>query len=106
MEPSALFDQLRDRVASHPELVDDVGAIYQFDIEGPQGGSWIVDLRNAPGAVRQGGAEDADCVISVAQDVFAGIMAGKVDPQMAFMMGRVKVAGNFMLATRLRSLFG
>lgn len=106
MEPSALFEQLRERVASRPELVDDVGAVYQFDITGPQGGSWVVDLRTAPGGVRTGSADDADCIIAVGQDVFAGIMAGKVDPQMAFMMGRVKVSGNFMLATKLRSLLG
>lgn len=106
MEPSALFEKLRDRIAGRPELVDDVGAIFQFDIDGPQGGSWVVDLRTAPGAVREGSAADADCVIGVGQDVFAGIMSGKVDPQMAFMMGRVKVSGNFMLATKLRSLLG
>lgn len=104
MEPSVLFDQLRERIAGHPELVEEVAAVYQFNVDGPQGGSWIVDLRTAPGGVRAGAADDADCVISVGQDVLTGIMTGKVDPQMAFMMGKVKVSGNFMLATKLRSL--
>lgn len=106
MEPRTLFDQLRDRIASRPELVEDVAAIFQFNIAGPQGGSWVVELRTPPGGVREGSADDADCVIGVDQDVLTGIMTGKVDPQMAFMMGKVKVSGNFMLATKLRSLLG
>jgi len=104
MNPSELFEQLQQRVASRPELVQEVGAIYQFDITGAEGGSWTVDLSNPPGAVRSGACEDADCIITVGQDDIVGIMTGKVDPQMAFMMGRVKVAGNFMLATKLRAL--
>lgn len=102
MPVEQLFADLRRRIADRPELVDEVGAIYQFDVTGPEGGSWTVDLRNAEGAVREGGSDDADCVITVSQKDLEGIFGGTVDPQMAFMMGRVKVAGNFMLATRLR----
>lgn len=104
MPPEQLFADLRRRIDDRPQLVDEVGAIYQFDVTGPEGGSWTVDLRNEPGGVRPGPTEDADCVITVSQKDLEGILGGTVDPQMAFMMGRVKVAGNFMLATRLRAL--
>lgn len=104
MTPADIFEQIRQRVSARPELVDEVAAIFQFDVRGEGGGSWLVDLRNAPGAVRAGGADDADCVIAVDQKDFVGIMTGAVDPQMAFMLGRVKISGNFMLATKLRSL--
>lgn len=104
MPPTQLFADLQRRIADRPELVDEVGAIYQFDVTGPAGGSWIIDLRQAPGGVRAGASEEADCVITVSQEDLEGILGGTVDPQMAFMMGRVKVAGNFMLATRLRAL--
>ncbi len=104
MTPSELFDQLASRIAARPELRQDVGAVYQFDISGPEGGSWTVNCRDEPMGVSDGAADDADCVISIQQADLAGILDGTVDPQMAFMMGRVKVAGNFMLATRLRAL--
>lgn len=106
MNPANLFEDLKQRVEQRPELVDEVGGIFQFDVNGDDGGSWVVDLKNAPGAVRAGSSDEADCTISVGQDDFVGIFTGEVDPQMAFMMGRVKVAGNFMLATKLRSLLG
>lgn len=104
MTPSDLFAELGNRIAARPELSDEVGAVYQFDVTGPEGGSWTVDLRESPGAVRTGPTEEADCVVSVSQQDLAGILDGSVDPQMAFMMGRIKVAGNFMVATRLRAL--
>lgn len=104
MNPGSIFDELANRVLQRPELVDDVGAIYQFDVGGEAGGSWVVDLKNPPGSVRAGANADADCVITVDQDDLAGIMNGSVNPQTAFLMGRIKIAGNFMLATKLGAL--
>lgn len=104
MTPEKLFDQLARRIDERPELREEVGAVYQFDVSGDDGGSWTVNLRDEPIGVQTGASDDADCVITVGQSDLAGILDGSVDPQMAFMMGRVKVAGNFMLATRLRAL--
>ncbi len=104
MQPAELFEKMTQKVAAQPGLVDEVSAIFQFDIAGDDGGSWVVDLKNPPGSVATGTSDAADCVISVSQKDFAGIMTGSVDPQTAFMMGRIKVAGNFMLATKLRAL--
>ncbi len=104
MQPTEIFARMTQRVADNPGLVDEVGAVFQFDITGDDGGSWVVDLKSAPGSVQSGTNDEADCVITVSQQDFAGVMSGDVDPQMAFMMGRIKVAGNFMLATKLRSL--
>ncbi|HJO04923.1 MAG TPA: SCP2 sterol-binding domain-containing protein [Acidobacteriota bacterium] len=104
MNPANIFDELASRVSQRPELIDDIGVVYQFDVDGEQGGSWVVDLKNAPGGVRAGAAADADCVITVSQDDLAGIIDGSVSPQTAFLMGRIKIAGNFMLATKLDAL--
>lgn len=104
MQPADIFARMGERVASNPDLVDEVGAIFQFDVKGNDAGSWTVDLRNAPGSVSNSAHPEADCVITVSSNDLAGIVDGSVDPQTAFMMGRIKVAGNFMLATKLRVL--
>lgn len=104
MQPADVFAQIKDKIENNPGLVDEVNAMFQFDVAGDSGGSWTVDLKNAPGSVDESANDDADCVISVSESDFVGIMTGAVDPQMAFMMGRIKVAGNFMLATKLRAL--
>ena len=102
--PTSIFDDLAQRIAARPQLIDDVGGVFQFDVAGDEGGTWVVDLRDAPGGVTTGPRDDADCVISVRQDDFVGIMSGAVDPQMAFMMGKIRLKGDFGLATKLRHL--
>ena len=104
MTPESIFKDMQERIAEKPEMVEEVGGIFQFEITGDDGGSWLVDLKNAPGSVRSGGSDEADCVITVAADDFIGITSGSLDPMSAFMTGKIKVAGNIMLATKLGSL--
>ncbi len=49
--------------------------------------------------------DDADCTISVTKDDFVALAAGELDPMMAFMSGKLKVAGDMSVAMGLQSLF-
>ena len=49
--------------------------------------------------------DDADCTISVAKDDFIAMAGGNLDPMMAFMSGKLKVAGDMSVAMGLQSLF-
>ena len=49
--------------------------------------------------------DDADCTISVAKDDFIAMASGDLDPMMAFMSGKLKVAGDMSVAMGLQSLF-
>jgi len=51
------------------------------------------------------GDNDADCTISVSKDDFLALAAGDLDPMMAFMSGKLKVAGDMSVAMGLQSLF-
>lgn len=63
------------------------------------------------GQVFAGGTEastedkDADCTISVSKDDFIALASGNLDPMMAFMSGKLKVAGDMSVAMGLQSLF-
>ncbi len=100
----AIFDEMAKRIAARPELVQKIGAVYQFDVAGS--GTWHVDLKNAPGAVKSGEAASPNCTISMATDDFIGLMTGKLNGQQAFMAGKLKVKGDIMLATKLSLLQG
>lgn len=64
------------------------------------------------GALRvdQGGVrisdEEADCTLSAAPEVFEGLLAGDVNPTMAFMSGKLSVDGDMSVAMKLASMLG
>jgi F420-dependent oxidoreductase-like protein len=102
---ASIFDHMASRVAESPSLVQSVNALFQFQITGDPGGSWVVDLKNGDGDVRTGQVEGADCTITMADDDFVNLAQGKLNPMAAFAQGKIKVDGNPMLATKLQSLF-
>ena len=46
----------------------------------------------------------ADATISVDWDDFQKLIAGQLDPTMAFMQGKLKVAGDMSVAMKLQSV--
>ena len=49
--------------------------------------------------------KEADCTISVDKDDFIALASGNLDPMMAFMSGKLKVAGDMSVAMGLQSIF-
>ena len=49
--------------------------------------------------------DDADCTISVTKEDFVALATGSLDPMMAFMSGKLKVAGDMSVAMGLQSVF-
>ena len=48
--------------------------------------------------------DEADVTLSCKTDTFAGFMNGTKDPNMAFMMGQLKVRGSMGLAMKMNAL--
>ena len=92
----------------NPDVVKKVGAIFQWNItkDGAVAGTWTVDLKNGNGSVYSGAAkEKAGCTLTVSDDDLVSLAGGKLDAMKAFMGGKLKVAGNVMLAQKLQVLF-
>lgn len=99
---ATVFAQLAKNISADPSIVNRVNGIYKFVLDGKP---WIVDLKNAPGNVKEGDGS-ADCTITMTSDDFVNLMAGKIDGQTAFMQGKLKVQGNVGLALKLNQLRG
>jgi len=104
---ATLFIELEKKMSTNgAELVKQINGIYQFDLsKDGKAESWTVDLKNGNGKLIHGKAEKADCTISAADDDFIQIITGKMNPQEAFMAGKLKIKGNIQLAMKLSSLF-
>ena len=94
---------LPERLKAKPDVVTKINSSYKFIITGDSGGTWVVDLTKPGGAI-SAGESDAKCTITMASADFVDLMNGKLNPQMAFMSGKLKVAGDMGLALKLGSL--
>ncbi|KJE91296.1 hydroxysteroid dehydrogenase 4 [Capsaspora owczarzaki ATCC 30864] len=99
----ALFAEIGRRVAATPALVQQVNVVYQFNITkgGKDAAQWTIDLKNGAGSVTKAAAAAPGCTITVSDEDFAALVAGTINPQKAFMSGKLKVKGNVTLATKL-----
>ena len=65
----------------------------------------LIDLKQGEGVVQScGGGDKADCVIAMKDSDYVLLMTGKLNPQAAFMKGKLKLKGNIMLAQKLNAL--
>lgn len=100
MTPKQIFEERIDsRLKGDPSKAKAVNAIYQFDITGDNGGTWTVDLTQP--AVLSGSTGKAQCTITMTSKDFVDVISEKLNPQMAFLQGRLKVAGDMSLALKL-----
>lgn len=66
-----------------------------------------VDLSKGPGAVYTGPPKDGtkpNVTLTLEDEDMVDLGAGKLNPQKAFMSGKLKVAGNVMLTQKLQPL--
>ncbi|MFT3916736.1 MAG: SCP2 sterol-binding domain-containing protein [Anaeromyxobacteraceae bacterium] len=102
---SEVFDvHIPAKLQAKPDVAAKINAIYQFVITGPGGGSWAVDCTAPGGKVVTGSAPGARCTVTATDADFLSIVNGKMNPQMAFMSGKLKIQGDMGLALKLVSI--
>jgi SCP-2 sterol transfer family len=93
-----------ERLKNKPDVVSKINAVYQFNISGPSGGQWSVDCTRPGGAIATGTSADAKCTVSCTDADFLNIVNGKLNAQMAFMAGKLKIQGDMGLAMKLQQI--
>jgi putative sterol carrier protein len=94
------------RLKAKPDLIGKINAVYQFHIAGADGGAWSVDCTQPGGVVAAGTATAPRCTVSMVDADFLKLVTGKLNAQMAFMTGKIKIQGDMGLAMKLQQLLG
>ena len=95
------FAGLEQKLNAKPEMMSGVNCVVQFLVDNF---ACNVSIKESRAVVAEGRAKSADCTITVSEKDFIDIISGKLQGQLAFMTGRLKVSGNMNLALRLGSL--
>ena len=90
-----------------PERAQGLQTVIQYDITGPEGCTYHVNIADGQCAVREGAsaAPPALTLTMTAQD-WLDMLGGKLSGQVAFMSGKLKHKGDMSLLMRLPGLFG
>lgn len=67
-------------------------------------GFLFIDSTQTPAVISQNEDGEADVTLSCKKETFEGFLNGTKDPNMAFMMGQLKVKGSMGLAMKLNSI--
>jgi putative sterol carrier protein len=97
-----LFERIGAKLAKDPSVANNFSAVYKFVIDGTDGGTWLVDLKGAPGA--RAGDGPADCTISLAANDFVDLLEGRANGQQLYFQGKLRIDGNLGLALKLQNL--
>ena len=105
--PKQYFEEkIAKKLQDKPDISKAVNSVYEFNITGDNGGVWTVDLTKEPGTVQAGSTGTAKCTVTCASADFMNIVSGKMNPQMAFMSGKLKINGDMGLAMKLQKVIG
>jgi putative sterol carrier protein len=99
-------DELPAALAKNPDQAKQIGAKYQINISGDGGGEWYIDVSDSGPKAEKGNPGTADCTISMTSEDFQKLHENpQANGMQLFFAGKLKVAGNQMLAMKLQKLF-
>lgn len=103
MDVNTVFSHWSHRIESDPGFWSRFPGRYLWEISGAQSGSWLLDIGNEP-LLRPSRGEQADFTIRMDSRSLLDLARGHLNPQFAFLQGRIAVRGRTKYALRFNLL--
>ncbi len=85
-----------------PEKAADFDITAQLNLTGPNGGNWVLTLKNQTLKVTEGKHPSPTLTLTVADTDFMDLVNGKLKTTQAFFGGKIHLSGNVVLALKLK----
>jgi putative sterol carrier protein len=89
-----------------PERAQGLQAVIQYDITGPEGCTYHINIADGQCALNEGSAAQPQLTLTMSAQDWLDMLGGKLSGQVAFMSGKLKHKGDMSLLMRLPGLFG
>jgi putative sterol carrier protein len=87
------------------EAARGLDATYQFDLTGVDGGTYHIKVADGRCEVGEGRAASPNITITMTASDYLDMINGLLNPQMAFMGGKLKIKGDMSLALKMQEIF-
>lgn len=114
---NAAFDGLKPRMKTcrqkteslyhyfQPQKAKDMNAVIQVNVKGDEKFEGFITIKDGECTYNNGVHDDPNVTIFVESNVWEDILDGRYSTQKAFMIGQLKVRGNFILLSKFDQLF-
>jgi len=99
----AIFDSVPKRL--DPAAAANVDALIRINLTGNAGGTYFVEIRDGAATVSNRSNGQPQLTMTVSAADYVALLEGKLNTQLAFMNGKLKMVGDVGLFMKLPSLF-
>jgi len=101
--PQQVFDGMRQSFQANK--AKGVHARYQWELSGPNGGEWWIDVNDGTYKMGKGKIDNPSVTFITSDADWVSMSNGKLKGTWAFMTGRLKVHGSQAVARKLNEIF-
>ena len=102
-EVKAIFDAMPSRL--NADAAKGMNSVIQFNLTGDGGANYYVAINDGACTVTEGAHASPNMTMTIAAQDYLDMISGKLNGQMAFMSGKLKIAGDMGLAMKMQTLF-
>jgi putative sterol carrier protein len=101
--PQGVFDGMRQSFQA--EKAKGVHARYQWELSGPNGGEWWIDVNDGTYKMGKGKIDNPSVTFVTSDKNWVALSNGRLGGKWAFFTGRLKIRGSQSLARKLDEIF-
>lgn len=89
----------------NPAAAGGMNKTFQWNVTGEDAGIYALKIANGACELIKGGVEKPDLTMTVSDKDWLAIASRELNPMTAFTTGKLKLAGDMMLAMKMQQLF-